>query len=261
MDNIEYFDLPQEYAKLHDRYTELFKTHVDYMERTKMLMGSTHSQMSSASDRLDVNRSRLHPMYRSSGPVSYGFASLETSQMLDTETICSPNGSSNDSGSGPPSLQNEFDNIQTVERSAETDALQQTHQATSPQTELSPVMPPIATSLAGRTTTKTEKRSANTLYQELSFQDNEESEENEVTGECLVECVLCLCCESFGTDCLCVTKIFVHSRFDSICLRRKLGSSRRICVFRYVCLLGLLIFGREFNSRHRMIELCSNGIA
>lgn len=35
----------------------------------------------------------------------------------------------------------------------------------------------------GRTTTKNEKRSANTLYQELSFQDNEESEENEVTGK------------------------------------------------------------------------------
>lgn len=37
-------------------------------------------------------------MYRSSGPVSYGFASLETSQMLDTETICSPNGSDTSSG-------------------------------------------------------------------------------------------------------------------------------------------------------------------
>ncbi len=53
----------QEYSKLHDRYTELFKTHVDYMERTKILMSSTHSQMSSASERLE-NRSRLHPMYR-----------------------------------------------------------------------------------------------------------------------------------------------------------------------------------------------------
>lgn len=37
--------------------------------------------------------------------------------------------------------------------------------------------------MLGRTTTKNEKRSANTLYQELSFQDNEESEENEVTGK------------------------------------------------------------------------------
>jgi len=36
----------------------------------------------------------------------------------------------------------------------------------------------------GRSTTKKEQRSDNNLYQELSFQDNEESEENEiVTGE------------------------------------------------------------------------------
>lgn len=84
------------------------------MERTKLIMGnSTHSQMSSASDRLDMNRSRLHPMtrylshyqfrvfmfqisflFRSSGPVSYGFASLDNSAMLDTETICSVGSSS-----------------------------------------------------------------------------------------------------------------------------------------------------------------------
>lgn len=54
----------KEYAKLHDRYTELFKTHVDYMERTKLLMSSTHSQMSSVSERNAADRSRLHPMYR-----------------------------------------------------------------------------------------------------------------------------------------------------------------------------------------------------
>lgn len=73
------------------------------MERTKLLMGSTHSQLNSSnSERLELNRSRLHPMYRSSGPVSYGFASLETSQMLDTETICSPNGS--DASSGEQSI-------------------------------------------------------------------------------------------------------------------------------------------------------------
>lgn len=56
-------DLKKEYSKLHERYTELFKTHVDYMERTKML-GSTHSQMSATSERMDMNRSRLHPMAR-----------------------------------------------------------------------------------------------------------------------------------------------------------------------------------------------------
>ncbi|XP_055708503.1 JNK-interacting protein 3 isoform X3 [Phlebotomus papatasi] len=172
-------ELKREYSKLHERYTELFKTHVDYMERTKLLMGSTHSQMSSTSDRLDVNRARLHPMSRSSGPVSYGFASLENSTMLDTETICSPNGSSG-SDSGPLSFQNELDNIQTLEKAAETDSLQQMNQATSPQSEPSPVHPAPSSSM-GRSMTKKEQRSGNTLYQELSFQDNEESEENEVT--------------------------------------------------------------------------------
>lgn len=33
-------ELKQEFAKLHERYTELFKTHMDYMERTKFLMGN-----------------------------------------------------------------------------------------------------------------------------------------------------------------------------------------------------------------------------
>uniref|UniRef100_A0A6P4EJR9 JNK-interacting protein 3 n=1 Tax=Drosophila rhopaloa TaxID=1041015 RepID=A0A6P4EJR9_DRORH len=175
-------DLKKEYNKLHERYTELFKNHVDYMERTKMLMGSTHSQMSTASDRMDVSRARLNPVARSSGPVSYGFASLENSVMLDTETICSVGSQSDDSG--PPSLQNELDNLGgTVERGAATDALQQQHQATSPQSpDSSPVVPNVPTNV-GRSTTKKEQRSDNNLYQELSFQDNEESEENEiVTG-------------------------------------------------------------------------------
>ncbi|KAG5677412.1 hypothetical protein PVAND_007170 [Polypedilum vanderplanki] len=176
-------ELKKEYNKLHERYTELFKTHVDYMERTKLIMGnSTHSlHQSSASERIDMNRSmRLNPITRSSGPISFGFASLENSvAMLDTETICS--GPSSASGSGPPSLQNEIDIAQTVEKSSETDQLQQINQATSPQSDVtSPTIPQIVT---GRSTTKSEKRSANTLYQELSFQDDAlESEENEITG-------------------------------------------------------------------------------
>lgn len=171
-------DLKKEYNKLHERYTELFKTHVDYMERTKMIMGnSTHSlHQSSASERMELNRSmRLHPMNRSSGPISFGFASLENSvAMLDTETICS--GPSSASGSGPSSLQNEFENAQT-----ETEQVLQQNQATSPQSDVtSPITPQIKT---GHSTTKSEKRSANTLYQELSFQDDQlESEEGEITG-------------------------------------------------------------------------------
>ena len=33
-------DMKKEYSKLHERYTELFKSHMDYMERSKAMMGS-----------------------------------------------------------------------------------------------------------------------------------------------------------------------------------------------------------------------------
>lgn len=38
-------ELKTEYQKLHERYTELFKTHMDYMERTQFLMGSDKFDM------------------------------------------------------------------------------------------------------------------------------------------------------------------------------------------------------------------------
>uniref|UniRef100_A0A182Q4T1 JNK-interacting protein 3 n=1 Tax=Anopheles farauti TaxID=69004 RepID=A0A182Q4T1_9DIPT len=176
-------ELKKEYSKLHDRYTELFKTHVDYMERTKLMMGnSTHSQAGSASERLDVSRSRLMPMMRSTGPVSYGFASLENSTMLDTETLCSEEDSGPDSG--PPSLQNEID-TKATEKLEEVDAattLPADAMATSSNAKVLQ-SPTAGGGVSGKTTTKKEQRSANTLYQELSFQDdNLESEENEITG-------------------------------------------------------------------------------
>lgn len=169
-------ELKKEYNKLHERYTELFKTHVDYMERTKMIMGnSTHSlHQSVASERAEMNRSmRLHPMNRSSGPISFGFTSLENSVAnFDEETICSE--PSDDDGSGPPSLQNEIDTMDKLDE-----------KVSSPQSnDASPITPQtLPTTNIGRSTTKSEKRSANTLYQELSFQDdNLESEENEITN-------------------------------------------------------------------------------
>uniref|UniRef100_A0A4Y0B8N3 JNK-interacting protein 3 n=1 Tax=Anopheles funestus TaxID=62324 RepID=A0A4Y0B8N3_ANOFN len=175
-------ELKKEYSKLHERYTELFKTHVDYMERTKLMMGnSTHSQAGSASERLDVSRSRLMPMMRSTGPVSYGFASLENSTMLDTETLCSEEDSGPDSG--PPSLQNEIE-TKATEKVEEVDSATTTPgdgMATSSTAKV--LQSPTTGGVSGKTTTKKEQRSANTLYQELSFQDdNLESEENEITG-------------------------------------------------------------------------------
>ena len=41
----------KEYNKLHERYTELFKTHMDYMERSKLFMGGEKIMDSAASPR------------------------------------------------------------------------------------------------------------------------------------------------------------------------------------------------------------------
>lgn len=85
-------ELKREYTRLHDRYTELFKTHVDYMERTKMLVGSSERLENSTT----VRPSRLPPisglshMSRSSGPLSYGFQSLEASINADEISEDSP---------------------------------------------------------------------------------------------------------------------------------------------------------------------------
>ena len=75
-------ELKKEYAKLHERYTELFKTHMDYMERTKLVLSGTQlATERSESGRLNSNRINIG---RSSGPISFGFASLEVTEGMDS---------------------------------------------------------------------------------------------------------------------------------------------------------------------------------
>lgn len=49
-------ELKKEYSILHERYTELLKTHMEYIERTKIMMGSV------GSDRMDSRPPRLPSM-------------------------------------------------------------------------------------------------------------------------------------------------------------------------------------------------------
>ncbi|XP_039763202.1 JNK-interacting protein 3 isoform X2 [Pararge aegeria] len=153
-------ELKKEYSKLHERYTELFKTHMDYMERTKLLL-------STASDRSEVRgRLGLNPVGRSSGPISFGFASLEGSVHAVEQTESIPGSPVSLSSSPPtPPIGSELAAVRTVERAHQTDPITQQSQATSP------VAPPNANT--GRSQTKSEKRSGNTLYQELAFHDTE----------------------------------------------------------------------------------------
>lgn len=88
-------ELKKEYAKLHDRYTDLFKTHMDYMERTKLLLsGQQLANERAEAGRLNANRLNVG---RSSGPVSYGFASLEGAAEGVDSVPTSPVSSSNSS--------------------------------------------------------------------------------------------------------------------------------------------------------------------
>nr|XP_033206507.1 JNK-interacting protein 3 isoform X9 [Bombus vancouverensis nearcticus] len=193
-------ELKREYTRLHERYTELFKTHVDYMERTKMLVGSTERLENSSSGR---GPSRLPSlglthMSRSSGPLSYGFQSLEASiNAEDVDQESPPNVVANlrtemlDSSSEAA--------IETSDKSQLTDKPVQANKTTaisrheSPETEIppplvtptSPTVEKLATS-SGRSRTEREQRSGNTLYQELSFQDadalGEMDEGADITG-------------------------------------------------------------------------------
>ncbi|KAG7173949.1 JNK-interacting protein 3-like [Homarus americanus] len=80
-------EMKKEYTKLHDRYTELFKTHMDYMERTKILMGTDRL------DQLGGSRGRIPGFtlgnlnsipFRSTGPLSFGFSSLDPNKSISS---------------------------------------------------------------------------------------------------------------------------------------------------------------------------------
>lgn len=196
-------ELKKEYSRLHDRYTELFRTHVDYMERTKMIAGSTERLENATGGR---GPSRLPSlglahMSRSSGPLSYGFQSLEASMNAEDAQGESPPNAANlriemqDSSSEAT--------IETSDKSQLTDQPLQENKTTtisrheSPETEIPPplVTPTspttttvgkLATTPSGRSRTEREQRSGNTLYQELSFQDadalGEMDEGADITG-------------------------------------------------------------------------------
>lgn len=90
-------ELKREYSRLHERYNELVKTHVDYMERTKMMVGSSERLENTTGGRGPARLPSLGlaHMSRSSGPLSYGFQSLETSMTAeDIQEESSSNGAS-----------------------------------------------------------------------------------------------------------------------------------------------------------------------
>uniref|UniRef100_A0A1B6HEN2 RH1 domain-containing protein n=1 Tax=Homalodisca liturata TaxID=320908 RepID=A0A1B6HEN2_9HEMI len=181
-------EMKKEYSKLHERYTELFKTHMDYMERTKIIMGNSDRMEGPGRGRLgNLGLSQLN---RSTGPVSFGFQSLEQSSN-SFRPAGSPSeftgipASPPDSNHSLTSLKNELQpqemeeepSVRDISEKGWSETLSPVSKDASPVQDLSeetaPPPPPIVTTPVGRSHTKRETRSGNTLYQELSFQDAE----------------------------------------------------------------------------------------
>jgi len=81
----------REYTKLHERYTDLFKTHMDYMERSKAMLGSERMEQmqNMGSSRNRIGGMSLNQLNRSSGPVSYGYTELENNNPVSmTSSTC-----------------------------------------------------------------------------------------------------------------------------------------------------------------------------
>ncbi|KAF0313388.1 C-Jun-amino-terminal kinase-interacting protein 4 [Amphibalanus amphitrite] len=196
----------KEYAKLHDRYTELFKTHMDYMERTKILLGTDRlDQLSMLRPKAPLGGLQNNSMTRSAGPLSFQLQGSEprpaasasgTSATADTSA---PSGDSEHQPHGPNSLQAEIqvndaetamERHHTADKGQTTDVTMGTHDAAPSATNtpsanawdremsMDDVTPDhedmpsdFKAPALSNTTKRSEHRSANNLYQELSFQD------------------------------------------------------------------------------------------
>ncbi|CAN8012085.1 unnamed protein product [Ixodes pacificus] len=72
-------EMKKEFSKLHERYTELFKTHMDYIERTKILFGS---------DRMEMTATTVAPQPATEQPSKVGQVQSKLLSFLSFSFIC-----------------------------------------------------------------------------------------------------------------------------------------------------------------------------
>ena len=86
-------EMKKEYSKLHDRYTDLFKTHMDYMERSKAVMGSERLEqmMSMGSARQRIAGMSLNQLNRWMGPFLLYSQECHILKSLETWNWAFPN--------------------------------------------------------------------------------------------------------------------------------------------------------------------------
>lgn len=185
-------EMKKEYAKLHERYTEVFRTHVDYVERTKILFGNEKAEMISSKARHSIPQLKSGSLYSVS------------SEESSIKSLSSP---PDFSGLTPPNhvtepvrcLQNELHDVHASMKSPNSQDMKPSQKSgwtdgfgsdltdlsissnpdVDDMNDLSSMdMPPLAT-------VNNERRRPNTLYQELSFQEGEnlpEDDGNDIAG-------------------------------------------------------------------------------
>eukprot|EP00095_Tigriopus_kingsejongensis_P005190 maker-scaffold321_size207582-snap-gene-1.30 protein:Tk05190 transcript:maker-scaffold321_size207582-snap-gene-1.30-mRNA-1 annotation:"c-jun-amino-terminal kinase-interacting protein 3" len=192
-------DLKKEYHTLHERYTDLFKTHIDYMERTKSMLGAERLEqlqgLGTARSKIPASLAlQANAATRSSGPVSYGYSELENHQS-QRASLLTPGGESLTRGdSTPQSLKHELRSPAQKSPQRPTDSasgqMGRWLDGISPEGEVTdleveeaedvsqdpsigPATPSTPMATSGTSQKKSETRTGNNLYQELSFQDAE----------------------------------------------------------------------------------------
>ncbi|KAF8764752.1 C-Jun-amino-terminal kinase-interacting protein like [Argiope bruennichi] len=194
----------KEYSTLHERYTDLFKTHMDYMERTKILFGS---------DKLEAlnNKTRFLHFPHTKTDVTSFISPQETGSKILNSPLKGPHVSPNQSSDSNASLKSEIqeaayasiatsprrksgskkeksvmekgqltDRVPLSDRSTGTrdgwvdDLDANLNDATIESPEMDEVEELDGFSFSLQSSNiQSERRRPNTLYQELSFQDND----------------------------------------------------------------------------------------
>ncbi|CAG0887550.1 unnamed protein product [Cyprideis torosa] len=177
-----------EYSKLHSRYTDLLRTHMDYMERTRMMLGTDRLDMLQSS--LGRGKSPVNPpvgiplpggglMNRSSGPVSYGFESL---QPMSTQSPSALEGNvifDRKGGSLGKSLEKEMSDATTGPRSPSKTSQQQTSTTEGQEDGVWDHPPPATDTVSSQAryggveeVDENPVPAKKSLYHELQFQDS-----------------------------------------------------------------------------------------
>ncbi|XP_046452922.1 JNK-interacting protein 3-like isoform X3 [Daphnia pulex] len=205
-------EMRKEFTKVHDRYTELLKVHMDHVERTRGLLGTDRLEGAGLSSRqsgmqswnLNVNLTPPHQIIRSTGPLSFGFISLENAVLTPGNSkffsnpvadLASSINTTPSSLSQPNALQTEMDMHSELEMSGDVSGFEQNGTmdqrdvwSSSSEKKNSNVLKKFDEAISsphheGKSLKRKEERSSNTLYQELSFQESSILEDSsEITG-------------------------------------------------------------------------------